>query len=156
MADCLAAQAEELEIFFRLDLYLTCISIPAILYAIPVEKIFSIETSNRINVWFLLIVALWRVALLFYFLRVMAKLSWLSLLVAALLPLTLIVSTLTALNLERAVFELMGGIRDRTPNDDAFATLWFLSLVSLLLFIPLVLFYVVLVLINRTEQPNGS
>ena len=50
--------------------------------------------------WFLGVVATWRVALLAWFLRSIALLPALSIVVATLLPLTLIVVTLTILNLE--------------------------------------------------------
>ena len=57
---------------------------------------------------------------------------WGSLIVATLLPLTAIIATLTALNLERAVFEVMGGIREveRTANDAAYSVLIVLTVVS--------------------------
>src|SRR5215813_7250088 len=51
--------------YFRVLTFVTLVSPPAILYAIPVEHFFSIDTSNTINAWFLAIVATWRVALLF-------------------------------------------------------------------------------------------
>ena len=43
----------------------------------------------------------------------------------------------------------MGGFAERTTNDGAFATLAALSLLSLYLFVPLILFYLVLVVQNR-------
>jgi hypothetical protein len=125
----------------RVLTFVSLVSPPAILYAIPVERVFSFSTANRINFWFLAVVALWRVALLIYFLRVSARLNIFSLILATLLPLTLIVNALTALNLEKAVFALMGGVQERTSNDESFAALWILSMLSIVLFIPLLLLY---------------
>ena len=79
--------------------FLSLVSPPAILYAIPLEKLYSFEASYTINEWFLAIVALWRVALLIDFLRVVGELDVGSVIVASLLPLTLIVVALTMLNL---------------------------------------------------------
>lgn len=98
---------------------------PGILYAIPVERFMSLESSQQANVMFLAIVALWRVALLFQFLRTAAQMRGFSIIVALLLPLVLIVSTLTALNLEHVVFKLMAGLEDheRSQNDAAYMVL---------------------------------
>lgn len=64
------------------------------------------------NAWFLAIVALWRVALYAWFLKVMCDLKGLALLVALLLPLVLIVFALSLMNLEHVVFRIMGGIME--------------------------------------------
>jgi hypothetical protein len=48
---------------------------PALLYAIPVERLFTIRTARSLNVWFLAIVATWRVALLFVYLKRHARLK---------------------------------------------------------------------------------
>ncbi len=60
---------------------------PAILYAIPVEKLTSLDNARELNVWFLATVASWRVALLFFYLYRHAKLRVAAIVVAALLPL---------------------------------------------------------------------
>ena len=86
-------------------------------------------------------------ALLVFYLRRYARLEPLAVGIAALLPLTVIVVTLTALNLERAVFEVMAGIgRDPTANDGAYAVLFLLSALSFLSFLPLLMGYVALVI----------
>jgi hypothetical protein len=137
--------------YFRVAVFVSLVSPPAILYAIPVEKFYSIDTANAINVWFLAIVAIWRVALLLFFLGRLAKLGWFSILVATLLPLTIIVVGLTILNLEKVVLSFMGGLSERSGNDAAFAVLSMLSLLSLLLFVPLLLCYIGLVINLRIE-----
>ncbi len=39
---------------------------PGLVYAIPVEMMFPLPVAQNINMWFLLIVAIWRVALAYY------------------------------------------------------------------------------------------
>ncbi len=116
-------------------------SFPALLYAIPVERFVSLGMATRMNVWFLATVALWRLALLFYFLRVFTRLHWGYIISTALLPVCAIVSALTFLNLERAVFEIMGGLREHTANDGAYFILILLTMFSQMLLIPLLLAY---------------
>jgi len=71
-----------------------------------------------------------------------------------LLPLTLIVTTLTILNLERAVFDIMGGLREGggTANDQAYAVLFTLTYFSVILFVPLLLCYLGLILNGFQER----
>jgi hypothetical protein len=124
--------------------FVSLVSPPAFLYAIPVERFYRLETAQTINVWFLAAVATWRVALLFFYLRRHAQLNPFAIMVAALLPITLIIVTLTMLNLERAVFEIMGGIRTPgTANDSAYGVLIVLTLFSMIAFIPLLVLYIV-------------
>ncbi len=105
---------------------------PGILYAIPVERLVSLDAAQTINVWFLATVALWRVALLLKHLSRAADLGIFVTLVAGLLPLALIVSTLAILNLEHVVFNIMAGIAEdqRSPNDAAFMALVTLTFLS--------------------------
>lgn len=134
--------------------FVSLTSAPAILYAIPVERFFSLETARSVNAWFLAVVAAWRVALLILFLRKYAQLGAFQIIVAACLPLSIIVTTLTALNLERAVFDIMGGLREGrgTPNDNAYRVLLTLTYLSVILFVPLLLCYVGLVLNGFVER----
>jgi hypothetical protein len=128
--------------FQRLFTFVTLVSPPAILYAIPVERFLTLDTARAVNVWFLAVVASWRVALLFFYLTRLARLPWYVVPVAALLPLTAIITALTALNLERAVFDIMSGLRpDGTANDSAYGVLFFLTLLSMMAVGPLLLLY---------------
>jgi hypothetical protein len=127
--------------------FVSLVAPPAILYAIPVERWFTLSAATKINILFLAVVATWRVALLVFYLRRYASLEPTAVGIAALLPLTVIVVTLTALNLERAVFEVMAGIDSNpTAKDGAYAVLFLLSAFSFLLFLPLLMGYVVLVI----------
>lgn len=135
-------------------LFVTLTSPPAILYAIPVEKFLSMDTSASINIWFLAIVAIWRVALYVYFLRTLAKLNGIVILVASLLPITLIIVTLSLLNLEHATFQIMAGINasEQTSADGAYLTVVVLSLGSAILLPILVITYLCIVVKNIGER----
>ena len=94
---------------------------------------------------FLAIVATWRVALLVVFLKRGAGLSNTGATVASLLPLTIIVTALVVLNLEKAVFEIMGGNMQKTQNDAAYMILMLISFFSVLASPVLLILYGVLV-----------
>ena len=87
------------------------------LYAIPVERLVSISFAISANVLFLALVAMWRVALYVYFLRVVAKLSGMKIFVLSLLPLTGIIFALVLLNLEHAVFNICLLYTSPSPRD---------------------------------------
>ena len=134
--------------------FVSLTSLPAILYAIPVERFLSLQIARSVNAWFLAVVASWRVGLLIVFLKRYAQLGGFQIIVSTLLPLTLIVTTLTILNLERAVFDIMGGLREGggTANDQAYAVLFTLTYFSVMLFVPLLLIYVGLILNGFVER----
>jgi len=127
--------------------YVTLTAPPAILYAIPVRSWLDLAVAQRVRLWFLAIVATWRVLLWARYLRVSVQLSRPVAFVGTLFPLTLIVVALFMLNLERVVFNLMGDLRpeNATVNDAAYAVLFLLSLLSVLTFVPLAIAYGVLV-----------
>ena len=129
--------------FLSLLTLITLSSPPALLYAIPVERFVELETAQDINVWFLGIVATWRVAIFLRYLRVCLRLSIDRVIVAGFLPLCGIVFALTALNLEQAVFEVMAGLESPpgTPADGAYEVLMLLSMLSVLLAPILLLIY---------------
>ena len=109
---------------------------PGILYAIPVERLFDLGTAGQLNLWFLAAVAAWRVALLIHFLIRFPLIGWAKSLICALLPITAIVTALSALNLHRVVFNIMGSIGEGNPSahDAAYGALIALTLVSWLVF----------------------
>jgi hypothetical protein len=94
----------------------------------------------------LTIVATWRVALLIFFLRRVGELGGFSTAIATLLPLSMIVVALAMLNLDRVVFDMMGGGGHRSSNDSAYGVLFLLSLLSIVLFVPLLICYLYLVI----------
>lgn len=133
--------------FRNVLLFITFCSAPALLYAIPVERFMSLPAAQSANAWFLGLVATWRVALLVFFLHRVAKLEWGVVVVASLLPLTLIVTALSLLNLEHVVFNLMAGIvpNRQGPNDFAYLVVLQITLFSVMAFPALVVAYALLV-----------
>jgi hypothetical protein len=138
--------------YFRTLTFISLTSFPAILYAIPVERFLSIGTANVMNVWFLAIVAVWRLCLLYRFLKIFTRLSYGNILVITFMPICLIISVLTALNLHRVVFNIMGGIRNPTPHDSSYFVLMFLTVVSVILSLPLLIGYIVGVVSSRDKN----
>jgi hypothetical protein len=113
-------------------LFLTLTAPPAVLYAVPVETFLPPGAAAQANAWFLAVVATWRVGLLGVFLRRVARLDWIALFVATLLPLAIIVIALAILNLEHVLFDLMAGIRpgNETSNDAAYEVVFLLAMLS--------------------------
>lgn len=113
-------------------LFVTLTASPAVLYAIPVELFLPPDEAALTNALFLAVVATWRVGLLGVFLRRVARLGWVTLLVATLLPLAIIVVALAMLNLEHVMFELMAGIKpgDESSNDTAYGIVFMLAIFS--------------------------
>jgi hypothetical protein len=131
---------------------------PAVLYALPVRSWFDLATAQQLRLSFLGIVAGWRILLWGFFLARGVRFSWPATVVATLLPLTLIVVGLVGANLERVVFDFMRGVRpeEATVNDSAYATLFWLSVLSTLLFIPLALAYLGIAWLVRHEGGRGA
>ncbi len=57
------------------------------------------------------------------------------------MPICVIISVLTMLNLHRVVFNIMGGMREPTQHDSSYFVLMLLTGLSLILSIPLLIFY---------------
>lgn len=128
-------------------LFLTLTSPPALLYAIPVEKLMSREVAVTANVFFLAVVSAWRVALYVTFLHRTGNLNAGGVIVGTLLPLSIIVFVLAVLNLEHVLFNIMSGIRpeDLSQNDGAYQVVLMLAFFSFFLAPILILVYLVLV-----------
>jgi hypothetical protein len=141
--------------YFHILTFIALVSPPAMLYAIPVERFMSLANAAALNMWFLAIVATWRVALLLFFLVRFAALSGTAVLTAALLPITAIVVTLVSLNLERAVFDIMGGFREPTRSDDAYGLLMLISMLSILLFPVTMISYIILAYLAYARQKTS-
>lgn len=141
--------------YFTVVTFIGLTSFPAILYAIPVEKMVSIGAARTMNVWFLIVVASWRLCLLYYFLKRFTKLSLGNILTITLMPICLIIASLTALNLHRVVFNIMGGLREPNAHDDAYVVLMFLTVISVILTIPLLLAYGIGIY-NRYKERKGK
>ncbi len=116
----------------NLLIFISLTSLPAVLYAIPVEKFTTLEMAQRLNVSFLLVVATWRVILFVLYLKRSAGLTGFQIFVAAFLPIVLIINVLAALNLEHVVFRIMAGIteEERSGNDLAYQVLLVITVLS--------------------------
>jgi hypothetical protein len=125
--------------------FVTFTAPPAALYAIPVERVVTIDTAISLNLAFLGVVACWRVALLLHFFVRAAALRWYAAVTAALLPIALIVSTLTFMKMAEGVIQIMGGLRERTADDGVNGILLLLTIFSYLGAIPLIVAYLLLV-----------
>lgn len=100
--------------------YVTLTSPPAIIYAIPVEHFLSMKDATNANLYFLIIVAVWRVALMAQYLRLAAQLPLLQRLVGMLFPVTTVITLLFLLDQHRAVFQVMGGFKHHlNPREGA-------------------------------------
>jgi len=132
-------------------------SLPAILYAIPVEQLVELRTAQLLNAWFLGAVALWRVALFIRYLLVSAKLHWFVTLTVTVLLLSGIVATLSILNLEHVVFDLMAGIReeDASPNDTAYLIVLGLAVFALYAFPVSLLIYFGAIVHRQQSKRRG-
>lgn len=144
--------------YVHLLTFVTLTAPPAFLYAVPVERWVSLSTARSVNVWFLAIVALWRVVIYGLYLRRWAGLRVLGLIPALLLPLCLVVTALSVLNLDHAVFDIMAGLRGPgTPDDDAYAVLILITLLSFYLVpVLLILYFVEIVRARRRAAGNPS
>ncbi len=139
--------------YFRFLIFISLVSPPAILYAIPIEKFTNLEIANSVNAWFLFIVATWRVALLLFALRRFFAMDWLSAITATFLPLGLIVLGLALLNLERVVFNIMGGMSaPSSANDSAYGVLLAIVFFAIL-FSPILLIIYIVLIAKRSREP---
>lgn len=127
--------------YIKVLTFVSLTSFPAIIYAIPVEKFVSMALATKLNSYFLLIVATWRVLMLFKFFKVFAKQSIIETIVAMLLPICGIIVMLTLLNLEKVVFDIMAGFIQPSSNDGAYSILIGLSIGSFYVFPFLAVFY---------------
>ena len=117
--------------FLNVWTFVTLCAPLAALYAVPVERFMPLRTARDVNAWFLLTVAAWRVSLLVFYLRRFCWLTRFRTAVATLLPITGVVTALAALNLERAVFDIMSGGGAGTANDGAYMVVIILALLSM-------------------------
>ena len=93
-------------------LFLALTAPPALLYAVPVERFLELATAHAVNSAFLAVVATWRVALLFVFLKSVAGLTGFTIVIAALLPLALVIDGIALMGFQQVVYQNMVGAHD--------------------------------------------
>ena len=133
--------------FVKVLTFVSLTAPPALLYAIPVEMFMPMKAAAQINLWFLLIVATWRVALMLFFFRRYAGLGAGATLVCALLPLASIVIVLTVLNLSSGAVQVMGGLRNPGVNRITISVITLLGYLSFMSFVPMLIAYIVFVVL---------
>jgi hypothetical protein len=117
--------------YWNVLIFVTLTAPPAFLYALP-GRFLTGDAMSIAKVWLLAIVAIWRVALLWRYLRRSAALHGGALITALFLPLVLVITALVVLNLDRAVFYIMGGGTLHTANDNAYALLILIDCLAIL------------------------
>ncbi len=139
--------------YFTVLTFVALTSFPAVFYAIPVERFTSISTANTINVCFLAVVATWRLCLLFFFIKRYTRLGLFDIITLTLMPICVIITTLFALNLHGVVFQIMGGLEaPPTAHDGSYFVLMFLTIISVILVIPLIIGYCLGIYFSRRKN----
>ncbi len=131
-------------------------SLPALLYATPVERFMPLDAAQAANAWFLAIVAAWRVALLLRYLLKTTRLPVFMVATACVLLLSGIVAALAMLNLEHVVFDIMSGTRDSeaSQNDTAYVIVLAMAILSIWAF-PLTLLVYLGCVVTRWRKPSS-
>lgn len=113
---------------------------PAAIYAIPVEQWSTVAQAGHVNLWFVVIVSIWRMLMWGLFVSRMTS-SATPVFTVTFLPVILIIFVLSILNLEHAVvWQLMGGIHEEpTPADFAYNVVSFIAVISTFLALPVFL-----------------
>lgn len=91
------------------------VSPPAALYAIPVERWVGMAAAQQLNLQFLGLVALYRVALLIHFCIRSLRLNTIETITTTFLPISIAVFFVAMLNVTHIVIDFMGGVRGE-PN----------------------------------------
>lgn len=127
---------------------------PAILYATPIQWFLPFEAARLVNIWFLVIVAVWRVALLLQYLIRSAQLGIMGSLIGGLLPLSLIVVILASLNLQHVTFDLMSGVKTEgtTGMEATYTIVLYLTVLSFVAFPFSLLGYLYLIYMRKRER----
>jgi len=137
-------------------LMVTMTALPGLIYAIPVERLMPAEAARGVNMIFLLIVATWRMALYYRFLRDVALLPPRATLVAWLLPPALIVAPLSLFGLLGAIARDMGGVRETAdPGEISGGAIFFIAAATWLL-LPVLLMSFIILAIRRRRPVDAN
>ena len=130
--------------YLNLLTFISLTSPPGMLYALPVRHGLDLGTAQTVRLGMLGVVAIWRVALLAFYLRRGTGLSESKTTLGTVFPLAVIVFTLTVLNLDKVVFNIMGAISpaERSVNDTAYGVMVLITLLCFYAFLPLLAIYV--------------
>lgn len=144
--------------FMGLLTFVSLTSPPAVLYAIPVERYFDLESANGINLTFLLIIAIWRVALVHYFVVRAGRFRYSQAFSSIFLPITVAIAVLTFLNLDGVMVDFMSGVeeRTRTSMDASYIVLMLLGGFSYLGVIPILILWIFMAIDSYWKSSNRS
>lgn len=115
--------------------FVSLTSPPAVLYAIPVESFLDLEAANGINLTFLLFIALWRVALVHFYVVRVGEFRYSQALSSIFFPITVVIAVLNILNLDGVMVDFMSGVEEsnRTSMDASYIVLILLGGISYIL-----------------------
>ncbi len=134
-------------------------SFPGLIYGIPVEQFLDGGLAQQANLWFLIVVASWRVGLaIFYFIRG-ADCSLLTALATLGTPIFAIILSLIGTGRAGYVMEIMGGMnRDSSgPQYQVDSAIAMLGCFSYILSLPAFVVYIVAVIMNQKPRlPDNS
>lgn len=135
-------------------------ALPGVIYAVPVEMFLDAESAGAINMFFLAIVAAWRMALYYTFLLRVTKLPVYPRLIAWLLPPGIIVAVLGFYGAMYAIAAGMGGVRGEADPQlatmEALALLGMASWISLPLLIPAYIAFAVMRYKRASPAERGN
>jgi len=144
--------------YLNLLTFISLTSPPGMLYALPVRHGLDLGTAQTVRLGMLGVVAIWRVALLAFYLRRGTGLSESKTTLGTVFPLAVIVFTLTVLNLDKVVFNIMGAISpaERSVNDTAYGVMVLITLLCFYAFLPLLAIYVGIGIQSTKERLHRS
>lgn len=114
---------------------------PAAIYALPVERWMTFEEARLLNLWFLGLVALWRMLIWGKFVWLMCPAQAAGRIAVIFMPVTVIIISLVILNLEKAVVDFMAGLMpppEGTTADEAYQWLIVVGILSIYFVLPIV------------------
>lgn len=135
-------------------LMVTMTAAPGLVYAIPVERLMPPDAARGANMLLLLLVATWRMALYFRFLRDVALLPRLATIVAWLLPPSLIVAPLSLFGLLNAIGRDMAGVREQVDPGEISGGAIFIIAAASWIALPILSITFIILAIHRNRRPS--
>lgn len=137
--------------------FTSMVSLPGILYAVPVERIIDASTASAYNLYALLVVAAWRLSLLIFYMVRASELHWLKGVAAALLPLDIVVVGVSVSGYQTHLIDFMGGVRQPvTSKTGTTQFLFALMMFGVVLFLPLLAIYAISAVTETVQRRRKS
>lgn len=132
--------------------FVTCTSLPGLVYAIPMEIWADQRTASSYNLYALLFVSIYRVSLLLWFFLKIQELTVRQAIVATFLPISMIALSLTSLGHGARIMDIMGGFRDRMSKTAMEEVVGLIGCLSYMLGPILLLVYLAMVIQASVER----